>query len=78
MLARPVGAKGAECALPASVKGGVVAITARNTTRLPREAQLIRVDDDRSTADDKPVVESEDGLGLAARPGGARPEAPAK
>ena len=33
VLARPVGAKGAECALPASVKGGVVAITGRTTRR---------------------------------------------
>ncbi len=56
---RPVGAKGAEYAVPATVKGGVVTITVSNTSKLPREAQLIRVDGDQTADDVERAVEAE-------------------
>jgi hypothetical protein len=60
ITASTFGAKGAEYAIPAGVKSGVVTVTLRNTTKFPREAQLLRVEGKHSTAEVKRVVDSDD------------------
>jgi hypothetical protein len=59
IVAKQSGARGATYTVPSELRGGTVRITLRNASRGPREAQLVRVDGDRSAADVLRVIDAE-------------------
>jgi hypothetical protein len=82
IVAKQSGARGATYTVPSQVASGAVRITLRNASKGPREAQLVRVDGNRSAAEVLRVIDAEnvtippwlhaEGGPATARPGATR------